>query len=71
MKIYTVAIIWGDTMADPFISAFSTREAAEAYAEKAAEHIRAKGYDKYDFRIEFDSGNLDSEEYLDYIDEEE
>lgn len=71
MKIYTVAIIWGDTMADPFISSFTTREAAESYAQKAAEHLLAKGYDNYDCRICFDSGNLDSEEYLDYIDSEE
>lgn len=72
MKIYTVAIVWTDTdcLEDCFISVFSTREAAESYAEKAREHLLAK-YTEDDFRICFDSANLDSEDYLDYIDEEE
>lgn len=63
--IYTVSITDGDR--EPWISSFSSRERAEAFKCKAKE--RLKQYGATWVSVESDKGSLDSEEYLEWIDD--
>lgn len=68
--IYTVTIrgLYPNDDMDPWTSAFSSREKAEAFIEKVCEKFEEHG-DDGNYTISVDSGVLDSEAYLDWIDD--
>ena len=68
MKIYTVTIIEReDYEMEPWVTSFSSREKAEAFMDKVIEKLRQYGAE-YCVSVTFDSGELDDEIYLDWVD---
>lgn len=68
-RVYTVAIIneqYGT--ADPWISAFSTREKAEVFSDAALKLIG--NHYGWPYVVQSDSGVIDSEEYLRLLESE-
>ena len=66
--VYTVTIREnGSYDFTPWVSTFSSREAAEAFAAKAEEKLKQYGAED-EMQITLDSGEMDSELYLDFID---
>lgn len=68
MKIFTVTIIErGDNEMEPWVTSFSSKEKAKAFMEKAIAKIEEYGV-RDDVSITCDSGEIDDEMYLDWID---
>lgn len=68
MHVFTVTIMEkGDMEMTPWVSSFSSREKAEAFVEKAKEKLRGLGIED-EVGVTIDSGELDDEQYLDWID---
>lgn len=66
--IYTVTIVErGDDDMMPWVTAFSSEEKAEAFIEKVKAKLRLYGVEDQ-VSVTCDSGNLDDEMYLDWID---
>ncbi|MDL2206548.1 hypothetical protein LJC33_06550 [Eubacteriales bacterium OttesenSCG-928-N13] len=67
-KIWTVTIDHGYMNAQPWTSSFSTEAAAMKFKAKAEKKIKAHNIDDFVSAV-IDSGYLDSEEYLEWLDE--
>lgn len=52
---------------EPWVSVFSTKEAADSFARKARSIIEAHGFDE-EILVAFDAGAVDSEMYLECLD---
>lgn len=68
--IYTVSIInTDDPCASSWTTPFSSRAKAEAFMKKAEERIKQLDLEWF-LKVELDSMELDSEDYLTWLDEE-
>lgn len=68
MKICTVTIIERDDHEmEPWVTSFSSREKAEAFMDKVTAKLREYGAEN-DVSVTYDSGDLDDEMYLDWVD---
>ena len=67
--IVTVCIDRSDIDGKPWVSAFSSRPKAEAFRQKLKDKLIAYGVSDL-FIITIDSGDLDDEQYLEWIDQD-
>ncbi len=67
-KIYTVTISTNEPESLPWVTPFSNRTRAYAFKKKAEAKLRS--YNVEDVTVSVDSAELDSDSYLDWIDEE-
>ena len=68
MTVFTVTIIEKqDYEMEPWVSSFSSRENAEGFKGAVEAKLREYGMDDQ-VSVSIDSGELDSEKYLDWVD---
>ena len=65
--IYTVVIHNNEPDCAPWVSSFSTRELADRFMQEAKKLLEK--YGASDVRVESDCTELDSDEYLEWIDD--
>ena len=69
LSITTVAITGTQPGAIPRVAAFGTRKEAERYRQRVLRKLEHYGIRDY-YTVTVDSGPLDNQDYLDWIDEE-
>ena len=69
LSITTVAITGAEPGAIPRVAAFGTRKAAEQYRRSMERKLESYGIRDY-YTVSLDSGPLDDQDYLSWIDEE-